>query len=161
MLCGYLPFDGDENAENNNMKLFQSILECEPELPDFLSDISKDLIMCILNPDPDKRITIQEIKQHPFYLKGKGLCSIDYSLKEKEIIKTKESFFKHVKKENNIDNDSLKENDIYLNNNSESVNKISSKNYKINKINGNIKSNGKNFVDIYLLMVMMMLKIII
>ena len=45
MLCGYLPFDGDDDAENNNTKLFQNILECEPELPDFLSDISKDLIM--------------------------------------------------------------------------------------------------------------------
>ena len=35
MLCGYLPFDGDDDAENNNVKLFQNILECEPELPDF------------------------------------------------------------------------------------------------------------------------------
>ena len=72
MLCGYLPFDGDEDTTNNNVKLFQNILQCEPELPDFLSDISKDLIMSILNPDPDKRITIEEIKNHPFYLKGKS-----------------------------------------------------------------------------------------
>jgi serine/threonine protein kinase len=71
MLCGYLPFDGDDDAQNNNVKLFQNILECEPELPDFLSRISKDLIMRILNPDPDKRITIEQIKKHPFYLKGK------------------------------------------------------------------------------------------
>ena len=150
MLCGYLPFDGDDDAENNNVKLFQNILECEPELPDFLSDISKNLIMCILNPDPDKRITIEEIKQHPFYLKGKRLCPIDYSFKEQEIIKTKESFFKHVKKENsNVNEDPLKEDDNYLNkNNSESVNKISSKNYKINKIEGKINSNGKNSLDL-------------
>ena len=32
-------------------------------MTDFLSDISKDLIMSILNPDPEKRITIEEIKQ--------------------------------------------------------------------------------------------------
>ena len=151
MLCGYLPFDGDDDAQNNNVKLFQNILECEPELPDFLSNISKDLIMRILNPDPDKRITIEQIKKHPFYLKGKGLCSIDYSLKEQEIIKTKESFFKHAKEDNSNNNDdSLKENDNYLNkNNSESANKISSKNYKINKTDGNIKSNGKNSLDIF------------
>ena len=151
MLCGYLPFDGDDDAQNNNVKLFQNILECEPELPDFLSNISKDLIMRILNPDPDKRITIEQIKKHPFYLKGKGLCSIDYSLKEQEIIKTKESFFKHAKEDNtNNNDDSLKENDNYLNkNNSESANKISSKNYKINKTDGNIKSNGKNSLDIF------------
>ena len=151
MLCGYLPFDGDDDAQNNNVKLFQNILECEPELPDFLSNISKDLIMRILNPDPDKRITIEQIKKHPFYLKGKSLCSIDYSLKEQEIIKTKESFFKHAKEDNSNNNDdSLKENDNYLNkNNSESANKISSKNYKINKTDGNIKSNGKNSLDIF------------
>ena len=151
MLCGYLPFDGDDDAQNNNVKLFQNILECEPELPDFLSNISKDLIMRILNPDPDKRITIEQIKKHPFYLKGKGLCSIDSSLKEQEIIKTKESFFKHAKEDNSNNNDdSLKENDNYLNkNNSESANKISSKNYKINKTDGNIKSNGKNSLDIF------------
>jgi len=151
MLCGYLPFDGDDDAQNNNVKLFQNILECEPELPDFLSNISKDLIMRILNPDPEKRITIEQIKKHPFYLKGKGLCSIDYSLKEQEIIKTKESFFKHAKEDNSNNNDdSLKENDNYLNkNNSESANKISSKNYKINKTDGNIKSNGKNSLDIF------------
>ena len=150
MLCGYLPFDGDDDAENNNVKLFQNILECEPELPDFLSDISKDLIMSILNPDPEKRITIEEIKQHPFYLKGKRLCNIDYSLKEQEILKTKEYFFKHVNDDDkNINDDSIKENVIYLNkNNSEKMNKISSKNYKVNKTDGNIKSNEKNSVDV-------------
>ena len=148
MLCGYLPFDGDDDAQNNNVKLFQNILECEPELPDFLSDISKDLIMCILNSDPDKRITIEQIKQHPFYLKGKSLCSIDYSLKEKEFIKTKKYFYKRVKEDNTGD-DSLKEKDNYLNkNNSGSDNKISNKNYKINKTDGNIKSKGKKSVDL-------------
>ena len=104
MLCGYLPFDGDDDAENNNVKLFQNILECEPEFPDFLSNISKNLIMCILNPDPEKRITIEQIKKHPFYLKGKRLCKIDYSLKEKEIRKTKESFYKNSNKEFKEDN---------------------------------------------------------
>ena len=129
MLCGYLPFDGDEDTTNNNVKLFQNILQCEPELPDFLSDISKDLIMSILNPAPDKRITIEEIKNHPFYLKGKSLCKIDYSMTEQEIIKTKKYFYNHHKEENknNID-DSLSENSNYLNNNnSESANKMSDK----------------------------------
>ena len=150
MLCGYLPFDGDDDGENNNVKLFQNILECEPELPDFLSDMSKDLIMSILNPDPDKRITIEQIKEHPFYLKGKNLCTIDYSSNEKEIIKTRQSFFKHVKDDNKANtHDNLKEHDNYLNkNNSESANKITNKNYKGNKTDGNIKSNGKHSIDI-------------
>jgi 5'-AMP-activated protein kinase catalytic alpha subunit len=152
MLCGYLPFDGDDDAENNNVKLFQNILECEPELPDFLSNISKNLIMCILNPDPDRRITIEQIKKHPFYLKGKRLCKIDYTLKEEEIRKTRESFYKNVKDDNKNNNydESLKETDNnYLNKNkSESANKKSKKNYKENKTDGNIKSNEKNSIDV-------------
>ena len=160
MLCGYLPFDGDDDAENNNVKLFQNILECEPELPDFLSNISKNLIMCILNPDPEKRITIEQIKKHPFYLKGKRLCKIDYSLKEKEIMKTKESFYKNSNKEfkednknknNNNYDESLKENenDNSLNKNkSESPNKPTKNDYKANKTEDNIKTKGKNSIDV-------------
>ena len=152
MLCGYLPFDGDDDAENNNVKLFQNILECEPELPDFLSNISKNLIVRILNPDPDKRITIEQIKKHPFYLKGKRLCKIDYSLKEEEIRKTKESFYKNVKDDNKNNNydESLKETDNnYLNKNkSENENKISKNNYNTNKTDGNIKLSEKNSIDV-------------
>ena len=49
MLCGYLPFEGDSESETNNVELFKNILECNPELPDFLSNISKDLIFEILH----------------------------------------------------------------------------------------------------------------
>ena len=72
--------------------------------------------MSILNPDPDKRITIEEIKKHPFYIKGKNLCTIDYSSNEQEVIKTRQSFFKHVKDDNKANtHDILKEHDNYLN----------------------------------------------
>jgi 5'-AMP-activated protein kinase catalytic alpha subunit len=73
MLCGYLPFDGDDNQE-----IFQSIVECEPEFPSFLEEDIIILLLCLLNPEPKDRITIEEIKQHPFYLKGKHLYSIQY-----------------------------------------------------------------------------------
>ena len=73
MLCGFLPFEGDENPV-----LFRNILECDPEMPDWLSISSRDLIIKILNPEPDERITLQEIKRHKFYLKGKKLCKINY-----------------------------------------------------------------------------------
>ena len=73
MLCGFLPFEGDDNSI-----LFRNILECDPEMPDWLSISSRDLIIRILNPDPDERITLEEIKRHRFYLKGKKLCKINY-----------------------------------------------------------------------------------
>ena len=73
MLCGYLPFDGD-----NNQEIFQSIVECKPEFPDFLEDDSVNLLIWILNSDPKERISIEEIKYHPFYLKGKNYYTIQY-----------------------------------------------------------------------------------
>ena len=84
MLCGYLPFDGD-----NNQEIFQSIVECKPEFPDFLEDDSVNLLIWILNSDPKERISIEEIKYHPFYLKGKNYYTIQYE--ESEISDTEKN----------------------------------------------------------------------
>ena len=62
ILCGYLSFEG----EHNNI-LFQNILNCERDLPPFLSRLIKDIILKILTPDPNNRISLQEIKKHKFY----------------------------------------------------------------------------------------------
>ena len=110
MLCGYLPFDGDDN-ENNNNTLFKNIMDCKLDFPDYVNELGKDLICKILTAEPEKRITIPEIKNHPFYLKGKILCKLDYSLIEEEIIK-KRSFNKN----NLIQNYKVK-NVSYKNNN--------------------------------------------
>ena len=111
MLCGYLPFEG----ENNNL-LFQNILNCEPEFPEFLSELSKDIISQILNPDPETRITIEEIKRHKFYLEGKRLCKIDYDNIENNIIKKRNIFGKNKIKNNNINNNNIDNNIKELNN---------------------------------------------
>ena len=74
MLCGYLPFDGDDTKQ-----LFMEILENKPEYPFILSDSSKSLIKSMLLTDPEERITIEEIKQSDIYLNGKRLCNIDYN----------------------------------------------------------------------------------
>ena len=66
MLCGRLPFEGENNAI-----LFRNIVQCKVQYPNFLSDISIDLLKKILVPNPKNRITLSEIKMHPFYLKGK------------------------------------------------------------------------------------------
>ena len=68
MLCGYLPFEDD-----NNDNLFKQILSGKIGYPSHLSDISKDLLNKIIQTDPEKRIKIEEIKRHPFYLLGKKL----------------------------------------------------------------------------------------
>ena len=57
MVCGYLPFEGETNKE-----LFKSRIDCDPKYPDYLSNNCKKLIKKILTFDPNKRISINEIK---------------------------------------------------------------------------------------------------
>ena len=80
MVCGYLPFEGE-----NNKILFKNIVECNPEIPDNLSEEIQELISAILRAEPDERITIEEIKNHDFYLRGKELCNIDYQKLQKQL----------------------------------------------------------------------------
>lgn len=62
LLCGSLPFD-DENIPN----LFKKIKNGIYFLPSHLSPGSRDLIPKMLIVDPLKRITIPEIRQHPWF----------------------------------------------------------------------------------------------
>ena len=66
MLCGYLPFEDPDNDI-----LFRKISAAILEYPDHLSENSIDLMNKILVTDPERRIKINEIKKHPFYLQGK------------------------------------------------------------------------------------------
>eukprot|EP00798_Chlamydomonas_sp_ICE-L_P002734 gene2734-12606_t len=62
LLCGSLPFD-DENIPN----LFKKIKGGVYNLPSHLSPGARDLIPRMLLVDPLKRITIPEIRQHPWF----------------------------------------------------------------------------------------------
>ena len=75
MLCGYLPFE-----DKDNDILFEKILECKLYFPKYISKNAKDLMEKILVTDPDKRISIAEIKTHPFYLKGKEYFEQEFSV---------------------------------------------------------------------------------
>lgn len=65
MINGFLPFE-----DENNTLLYKKILECKLYFPFPLSDIVLDMIHRILNINPEKRITLEEIKNHEFYLMG-------------------------------------------------------------------------------------------
>jgi len=84
MLCGYLPFE-----ERDNKSLFKKIVKCRVCYPKFLSNNAVNLLKKILVANPRKRITIKEIKNHPFYLEGKEIFYKRYpnliSMIEKEI----------------------------------------------------------------------------
>lgn len=63
LLCGSLPFD-DENIPN----LFRKIKGGIYAIPPHLSKRSRDLIGRMLAVDPITRITIQEVKKHPWFV---------------------------------------------------------------------------------------------
>ena len=77
MLCGYLPFEDPDNEV-----LFKKILECKLDFPGYVNKLSIDLIEKILVTDPEKRITIPDIKIHPFYLKGKAIFEEGFSINQ-------------------------------------------------------------------------------
>ena len=79
MLCGYLPFEDDEN---DNDILFRQIIKNKIDFPSFLSELSLDILKKILVSDPLKRITIDEIKKHEFYLKGERIYNEKFNKKE-------------------------------------------------------------------------------
>lgn len=49
--------------------LFQRIKKAKFYMPNYISDEAKDLITKLLQPLPLKRITISEIKEHPWFRK--------------------------------------------------------------------------------------------
>ena len=67
MLFGFLPFD-----DKDNNILFRKILECNLMFPKDIevSQDAKDLISKILVPNPNKRIKLDEIINHPFLKYG-------------------------------------------------------------------------------------------
>ncbi|GMH45774.1 hypothetical protein BSKO_13737 [Bryopsis sp. KO-2023] len=90
MLFGSYPFNrpGDVDSEQGNMVYYRRILEGKVFFPtaqkrnDTTTPISEgcvDLLKKMLEPSPSNRITLQEIKSHPWFLKGLPEGFIDYN----------------------------------------------------------------------------------
>jgi serine/threonine protein kinase len=62
LLAGFLPFD-----ETSMVELFRKIVKADFAYPSSLSPEAVHLLSIILNPDPEKRATIEQIKAHPWY----------------------------------------------------------------------------------------------
>ncbi|TMW61993.1 hypothetical protein Poli38472_009486 [Pythium oligandrum] len=61
MVCGFLPFE-----DSNTNMLYKKILSADYRLPPFLSHAVQDLIRRILETNPEKRFTVEMIRQHPW-----------------------------------------------------------------------------------------------
>ena len=73
MLSGTLPFNLKNNesssidsSNNNNIELQYSIIKKEPKKIEKISDEARDLLKGLLNKNPHKRLTIDQILNHPW-----------------------------------------------------------------------------------------------
>jgi hypothetical protein len=152
MLCGYLPFD-----DKNNEKLFKKILKCKLEFPSdkkiMISENAKDLIKKILRANPEERISLNEILEHPFLSYGnkkyKERINMDINKQDKLII---DYMINNMKIPNN--NDKIKK-DIMNNkhNNITTIFNLLKKKYNEGRFNYNIlkKNDTDDFKRIKLL----------
>mmetsp|Transcript_10330 Transcript_10330/g.17298 ORF Transcript_10330/g.17298 Transcript_10330/m.17298 type:complete len:410 (+) Transcript_10330:102-1331(+) len=67
LICGKLPFDGDDHNEIIRSTI-QADLKVNPSVWSKLSEEAKALIQCLLNKDPRERITARDALKHPFIL---------------------------------------------------------------------------------------------
>ena len=137
MVCGYLPLEDPDNEI-----LFKKIMNCQVDYPDYLSENILDIMKKILVVNPNKRITIEEIKRHPFYLMGKN----EFKKKHEILVDQVELIENDLNEDNNNNNDiSLDMNDnLILDKNDElNIKKSKSSNY----LKSEVKSDLNNIIN--------------
>ena len=140
MLCGYLPFEEGEGVNKNEL-LFKNIVKCKLNYPDeFVGKNAKNLLKRIIVRNPKERITIKEIKKHPFYLMGKDIYLKRYGINRNKTLENfKASFSLRTSMNLNLD---LNDKDLISNN------KVSKSNKTININKKNIKLTDNNLLSI-------------
>jgi len=73
LLCGVLPF----NSDNTTVVMHQIVYQ-DPIYPLFLSENCRDLLKRLLTKDWRQRITLQQIKEHPWIIGHKNSINISY-----------------------------------------------------------------------------------
>jgi 5'-AMP-activated protein kinase catalytic alpha subunit len=61
MLCGFLPFEHE-----NTLQLYKIVEQGNYDEPSHLSSNAKDILKKMLQPNPERRLTISQIRKHPF-----------------------------------------------------------------------------------------------
>lgn len=99
MINGFLPFE-----DENNTVLYKKIIECNLQFPYRINEIALDMILKILTPNPKKRITLEEIKEHEYYQLGMRLLSKNKKIIDEDKIK--------IQTINRLKEIGIKENDL-------------------------------------------------
>lgn len=81
MLAGYLPFDDDAENEDGAdiVRLYHYICKTPLTFPEYVTPLARDLLRKIIVPDPRKRISMAEIRKHPWLAPYANLLSIRQS----------------------------------------------------------------------------------
>ena len=134
MLCGYLPFEEGEGKNKNDI-LFKNIVKCKIEFPEkYIGKSARNLLQRIIVRDPKERITIKEIKKHPFFLMGKDIYLKKYGIIRNKTIENIRGCFSLRNSMNlNLNNKDLISNSQI--NRSNKVINVKKKNKKIKNIN--------------------------
>jgi len=88
LVSGELPFTGDTYLE-----LYQKIVSAAYKMPTYLTPACKDLILNMLQPDPENRLNIIQICNHPWVLAGhltvpaENFSTMQTALKEEDLNK--------------------------------------------------------------------------
>lgn len=78
MLSGYLPFDDDAENEDGAdiVRLYNYICSTPLTFPEYVSPLARDLLRKIIVSDPEKRMSMNEIRSHPWLAPHANLLSI-------------------------------------------------------------------------------------
>ncbi|EER00840.1 Carbon catabolite derepressing protein kinase, putative [Perkinsus marinus ATCC 50983] len=63
LVCGYLPFE-----DQNTAQLYKKIMSGHYQTPGYITSNVKSLIRGLLVTNPDKRMTVSDIRRHPWFL---------------------------------------------------------------------------------------------
>ena len=104
MLVGKLPFD-DEDIK----VLYYNIKSANYYIPPFLSKFAQDILKRILTTNPKRRISLEELKDHPFFLLGERTPMLKGLLIGVENIPVDMEIISEMKKNYFEDKDSIDE----------------------------------------------------
>ena len=106
MICGYLPFEDDDNEV-----LYDKICKGKFVIPNHVSEKARDLLNKILVTDPKKRLTIYQIKHHPWFSlyndKGKLMIN-DGLILNKFVVPIDEEVVSSMSKKFNITEENIR-----------------------------------------------------
>mmetsp|Transcript_9759 Transcript_9759/g.26015 ORF Transcript_9759/g.26015 Transcript_9759/m.26015 type:complete len:618 (+) Transcript_9759:661-2514(+) len=79
LMAGYLPFNGEDDRA-----VFRQIVFGRVKFPQWFSDGACDLLMHLLEKDPEKRWTLEQVRKHPWYLVDYAGDPLERIRKERE-----------------------------------------------------------------------------